>query len=105
MECVSAREPWIYIPTNLLIPFDIEKISPRFIPTPPASPYFPSAACLWERVYTTSIQASVALEMPRSGRAGRSGPGRTCDARAIAMGRVGRGKTPAAHGSTLHKIN
>ena len=34
-----------------------------FLPTPKTSLILRPAACLWERVYTTSIQASVALEM------------------------------------------
>jgi hypothetical protein len=59
---MSGGDMWKDVFANPLISLHIQKISPRFIHTLSASRILPSAACWWERVATTSIQASVALE-------------------------------------------
>src|SRR5689334_17951776 len=51
-------------------PPPLEKFSPNFLPTSKTSRILLSAACLWERVCTANIQASVALEYRPLGCAG-----------------------------------
>ncbi len=65
-------------------------------PHPPSMPaYSIPAACWWERVCTTGIQASVAPEMIPHGRAGRSGPGSNLCARTLSQ-ITGTGHGPGA---------